>query len=187
MGKNEELPQIEGYVPDKKTISILAANIWAILLMVVAGIFGFVAIYALRGGFSDLHSWSGVILLLAIIAALVVHELIHGITWMILVGKGFSHVSFGLMKGAVYCHFDAPMIKSQYVIGALMPLVLVGVVPWIAGIAAGSLLWMAIGAIMIGGAAGDIMIVWTIRKEPASALVYDHPNEAGCYVYHKND
>ncbi len=187
MGKNEELPQIEGYVPEKKTISILAANIWAILLMVVAGILGAVAIYALKGDFFGFHSWSGVVLLLAIIVALAVHELIHAITWMLLVGKGFSHVSFGLMKGAVYCHFNEPMIKSQYVIGTLMPLLLVGVVPWIAGIAAGSLLWMALGTIMIGGAAGDIIIVWAIRKEPASSLVYDHPKEAGCYVYHKND
>ena len=35
--KEEPLPQIEGYEPVQRTISMLAANIWAVVLMVVAG------------------------------------------------------------------------------------------------------------------------------------------------------
>lgn len=154
--------------------------------MTVAGVLGFVVAYALGADIS-FSLTSSLIFLLAIVVCLVVHELIHGITWIILTHTGFRHLSFGFMTGAVYCHIDVPMVKRHYVIGALMPLLLVGIVPWIAGIAAGSLLWMIIGAIMIGGAAGDIMIVWVIRKESPSTLVYDHPKEAGCYVYHKND
>ena len=31
------------------------------------------------------------------------------------------------------------------------------------------------------------MIVWSIRKESAETMVYDHPNIGGCYVYNKNE
>lgn len=178
----ETLPEVEGYRPVKKTISILIANVWAMLLMAVSGLAGWEAINLLwpSAGYAPLDIiW----FILLIVVALVVHELVHGVTWLLLLKKGFRHLRFGVMTGAVYCHIDVPMVKRQYVVGALMPLLLVGVLPWLAGIATGSVLWMALGAIMIGGAAGDLMIVWTIRKEPSDTLVYDHPSEAGCYVY----
>jgi 4-hydroxybenzoate polyprenyltransferase len=89
------------------------------------------------------------------------------------------------MQGAVYCHVDVPMTKRNYIIMALMPGLLTGLVPWLAGIATGSLLWMLIGAIMIGGAVGDIMIVRAIREETPDTMIYDHPSLVGCYVYRK--
>jgi len=188
MKKHEELPQIEGYVPEKKTISILWANLLSLVLLVVSLGMGLILMYALHheiavDKFSHVFLQACVMMLIGI----VVHELIHGVTWMLLVGKGFRHLSFGFMVGAVYCHIDVPMRKRQYVIGALMPLLLLGVIPWAAGIVAGSMLWMLFGAFLITGAMGDIMIVWVIRKEPAESLVYDHPSEAGCYVYRKVD
>lgn len=186
-GKKEEpLPQVEGYVAEKKTISILWANLLAVVLFAVVAVAGWAIMYSL---WDNLHfgGIDSLIFLVGIVLGLVVHELVHGVTWLLLLKKGFSHLSFGLMTGAVYCHIDVPMDKRKYVIGALMPLLLVGVVPWVAAILSGSLTWMLIGAVMISGAIGDIMIVWTLRSEPASTLVYDHPSEVGCYVYHKTE
>ncbi len=186
-GKKEEpLPQVEGYVAEKKTISILWANLLAVVLFAVVAVAGWAIMYSL---WDNLHfgGIDSLIFLVGIVLGLVVHELVHGVTWLLLLKKGFSHLSFGLMTGAVYCHIDVPMDKRKYVIGALMPLLLVGVVPWVAAILSGSLTWMLVGAVMISGAIGDIMIVWTLRSEPASTLVYDHPSEVGCYVYHKTE
>ncbi len=186
-GKKEEpLPQVEGYVAEKKTISILWANLLAVVLFAVVAVAGWAIMYSLWG---NLHfgGIDSLIFLVGIVLGLVVHELVHGVTWLLLLKKGFSHLSFGLMTGAVYCHIDVPMDKRKYVIGALMPLLLVGVVPWVAAILSGSLTWMLVGAVMISGAIGDIMIVWTLRSESASTLVYDHPSEVGCYVYHKTE
>lgn len=186
-GKKEEpLPQVEGYVTEKKTISILWANLLAVVLFAVVAVAGWAIMYSL---WDNLHfgGIDSLIFLVGIVLGLVVHELVHGVTWLLLLKKGFSHLSFGLMTGAVYCHIDVPMDKRKYVIGALMPLLLVGVVPWVAAILSGSLTWMLVGAVMISGAIGDIMIVWTLRSEPASTLVYDHPSEVGCYVYHKTE
>lgn len=186
-GKKEEpLPQVEGYVAEKKTISILWANLLAVVLFAVVAVAGWAIMYSL---WDNLHfgGIDSLIFLVGIVLGLIVHELVHGVTWLLLLKKGFSHLSFGLMTGAVYCHIDVPMDKRKYVIGALMPLLLVGVVPWVAAILSGSLTWMLVGAVMISGAIGDIMIVWTLRSEPASTLVYDHPSEVGCYVYHKTE
>lgn len=182
--KEEPLPQIEGYEPVQRTFSMLAANIWAVVLMVAAGGVGWWLTKWIHpdAAFTVVDMlWLGVMLLVGI----VVHELIHGLTWIALTKGRFSHLSFGTMQGAAYCHVDVPMTKRNYVIMALMPGLLTGMVPWLAGIAAGSLLWMLVGAMMIGGAMGDIMIVRSIRKETSDTMIYDHPNLGGCYVYEK--
>lgn len=186
MGKHEEMPQVEGYVAEKRTISLLLANIFSIALLAVLLLIGFALMHLLWPSVNiDFGSSDMLLLLVVFIVGIVIHELIHGITWMLATHKGFSHLSFGVMKMSPYCHIDVPMPKRQYVAGALMPLLLLGVLPMIAALAIGNYLWMLIGIIFITAAAGDIMIVWAIRKEPATALVYDHPNEAGCYVYRR--
>ena len=189
--KEEPLPQIEGYEPELRTIGMLAANLWGVLLMVVAIGVGWFALKGFHPSYSfDMDDpmlmakncmWFWILMLLG----LVVHELVHGFTWLLLLHKGFSHLSFGLMAGGVYCHIDVPMAKKPYIISALMPLLLVGLVPWVAGIVTGSLLWMLVGGIFIGAATGDLMIVKAIHNEPADTLIYDHPSLPGCYVYHR--
>ncbi len=190
--ETEPIPQIEGYVPVQRTISILAANIWALVLIALAYVPGWLAmgkpsLHTLYQVDEPTHTLVNLLWLsLMLVGGIVIHELVHGLTWTLLLRKGFSHLSFGMISGAAYCHIDVPMSKRHYVIGALMPLLLVGVVPWVAGIAAGSLLWMFVGSIFIGGASGDLMIVHALRHDPPDAMVYDHPTVGGCYVYQPN-
>lgn len=184
--REEALPQIEGYEPVQRTISMLAANIWAVVLMVVTIVIGLIAVKGLHPE-APLSAVDVLWFVPMLLVGIVVHELIHGITWILLVKERFSHLSFGLMAGGVYCHIDVPMTKRNYVIGALMPGLLTGLVPWLAGIVVGSWLWTLLGAVMIGAAMGDIMIVRAIRKETPDTLVYDHPSLGGCYVYRKID
>lgn len=179
----EVIPEMEGYTMEKKTISILAANIWALVVMVVLLIVGFVLMSLL---WDELHFFgAGFLLIIAIIPGFVVHELIHGFTWMLVTHSSFSHLRFGAMTGAIYCHIDVPMKKRGYVIGALMPLVILGIVPFVLSFALNSIWLMIFGVILIAGAMGDVMIVWALRHEPKETLVYDHPSEAGCVVYHR--
>ena len=182
MKKKEELPVVDGYEPMKKTISMMKANLLAIVFFIVFGVLCWWVFGTIWGGREWRFSFWLVLLL---VMGIVVHELVHGITWLLLLRKGFSHLCFGFLPGGVYCHIDVPMVKHDYVIGALMPLFLVGVVPLVASFFTGSYMWLLFGIIMVVSAIGDIMIVWAIRKESADALIYDHPSEAGCYVYHK--
>lgn len=186
MKKHEELPVVEGYEPQKKTISMLAANLLAIALFVVVGALLVIPYHYLYGAM-ELASWNTIFpwFLLLLVVGIVVHELVHGITWLLLTHMGFRHLSFGFLPGGVYCHIDVSMPKRQYVIGALLPLLLLGIVPTLVAFCVGSLLWLLLGIVFIVSAAGDMMIVWAIRKEPTDVLVYDHPSEAGCYIYQK--
>lgn len=190
MAKVEELPVVEGYEAEKKTISMLKANVLSVVFLLVFGALCGLAFHAIWGiGNLDISSERflryDLFFIVGMVVGIVVHELVHGLTWILLTRKGFRHLSFGLMLGGAYCHIDVPMCKRHYVIGALMPLFLIGIVPLLVAFCIGSLLWLLLGVIFVVTAIGDIMIVWTIRKEPADALVYDHPSEGGCYVYHK--
>ncbi len=179
----EEVPTVEGYTMEKKTISIKWANIWALVVMVVLWIVGFVLLKLLWG--DVVFGWDGLLFVIAMVLAFVVHELIHGLTWMWVTRSGFKHLRFGVMVGAIYCHIDVPMQKRGYVIGALMPLVILGIVPYVLSFVVNNFWLMTFGVALISGAMGDVMIVWALRHEPKDTLVYDHPTEAGCVVYHR--
>ena len=181
----EAIPEIEGYVVEKKTISMLKANIVALLAMALLALLGLMAMYAIWGAFPFGRPWTGAAFFPAVVLGIVVHELIHGFTWMWVTRSGFRHLRFGTLSGGVYCHIDVPMNKRKYVIGALMPLLLLGVLPFLLSFVMPSLWMMLFGVLFISAAMGDVMIVWVIRHEPADTLVYDHPTEAGCMVYHK--
>jgi hypothetical protein len=77
------------------------------------------------------------------------------------------------------------MRKRAYVAGALMPLILLGLLPYLVSFFIGSLWLMLFGTLLSSAAMGDVMIVWVIRHESPDTLVYDHPSEAGCLVYRK--
>ena len=180
----ETIPEIEGYNIELRTIGMLKANIVAIVMMALLGVLGLMAMYAIWGDFSMGNPWNGMLFIVGFWVGVAVHELIHGFTWMWATRSSFSHLRFGLLRGGVYCHIDVPMSKRKYVVGALMPLMLLGVVPFLLSFATNSLWLMLFGAIFIGCAMGDVLIVWAIRKEPPDTLVYDHPSEPGCIVYH---
>jgi hypothetical protein len=45
---------------------------------------------------------------------------------------------------------------------------------------------LIIGVFFISAAAGDIMVIWILRKESMETLVLDHPSEPGCFIYRKH-
>ena len=180
----EPIPEMEGYATELRTIGMLKANVVALVVLGLFCLLGVAGMYAIWGGISFGRPWSAMLFCIGIFAGVAVHELIHGFTWMWATRSGFSHLRFGLLQGGVYCHIDVPMSKRKYVVGALMPLLLLGVVPFLLSFATHSLWLMLFGAIFIGCAMGDVLIVWAIRKEPPDTLVYDHPSEPGCIVYH---
>lgn len=179
----ESIPEMEGYATELRTIGMLKANVMALVVLGLFCLLGVAGMYAVWGGISFGRPWSSMLFCIGIFAGVAVHELIHGFTWMWATRSGFSHLRFGLLQGGVYCHIDVPMSKRKYVVGVLMPLLLLGIVPFLLSFATHSLWLMLFGAIFIGCAMGDVLIVWAIRKESPDTLVYDHPSEPGCVVY----
>ena len=87
-----------------------------------------------------------------------------------------------------YCTCTVPLDKGPYIFGALMPLIILGIVPMIIGIVTGSIFVLSVGILMTDAAAGDILIVWKLLryKSTAKHVVYmDHPTQAGGVIFEK--
>jgi hypothetical protein len=119
-----------------------------------------------------------------------VHELVHGITWGIFAAHHFKDIEFGVMWQLLtpYCTCTVPLTKRQYILGGLMPLIVLGIIPTAIAIAAGSFFWLIIGLVMILSAGGDILLVWKLiryKTDKQDVLIYDHPTKAGSIVFEK--
>lgn len=171
-------------------INMQKANIFAFLLMIAIAIPSVILWLLLWGRPErDGHPLAMITFALVLCLGIVVHELIHGLTWAHYVKDGWKSISFGIMWKALapYCHCNVPMPLKPYVTGALMPLVVLGIIPWILGFCLGMGYVVAFGAVFIASAAGDIMVVWILRHEKSNCLVLDHPSEAGCIIYEEEE
>ena len=181
----------EGFSRIELTVSIVKANAFAVILLIpllVAGI----ALFLLRNRqLSGSIGLMSLVLYLAVLAALIIlHELIHGVSWAVFAEHHWKDIEFGFMKQYLtpYCTCGVPLSKGQYVFGALMPLILLGIVPMIAGILIGSMPMLFIGIIMADSVAGDILIVRKIlnyRSEADIVTYIDHPTQAGGVIFEK--
>lgn len=115
---------------------------------------------------------------------LLVHEGLHAVGWVVFGRLSWQDVSFGLDRKTLspYTHVNAPMPAAAYRAGALLPGVATGLVPAAIGILLRSGPLTLIGAALLSGAVGDLMVLWVIRRVPRDRLVIDHPSRAGCWV-----
>ena len=116
---------------------------------------------------------------------IVVHELVHAAVWVSAGRGGWSRVRFGWHWKALapFAHYVDPLPASAYRLGAVAPLVVLGVVPALVGTLTGWGGVAAFGWLLAAGAAGDLAVLWLLRGVPPGALVTDHPSRAGCLVH----
>lgn len=182
----------KGYHRTELTVGIIRANIFAMILSIPVMAVGIVLFVIANRG-KEISWMSGrqmIIFVIALLLLIVVHELIHGITWSIFTEHHFGDIEFGFMMEYLtpYCTCKSPLSKGKYIIGALMPLIILGIIPAAAGILTGSMFWLLMGIIMILSAGGDILIVANIMKYKSSSedvLYLDHPTQAGGVIFEK--
>ncbi len=131
------------------------------------------------GGFFEFQS-----LIPAFLGGICLHELLHGITWKIAGKTTWENISFGVHWKYLtpYAHCKVPVRKDAYVLALLMPLFLLGILPYLVSLLTGSawLLWF--GIIFTLAAAGDILVYRLIRQLPGETLLEDHPERVGCLI-----
>ena len=181
----------QGYRRVELTVSIVKANLFAGILLIPLLIVGiglfFLYNHSVSGGLGMMNP---ILFLLLLFALIVVHELIHGLSWSLFTEHHWKDIEFGFMKQYLtpYCTCGVPLGKGAYIFGALMPLILLGLLPMIAGILTGSFGILLLGVIMADSAAGDILIVWKIlryRSEAGTIVYIDHPTQAGGVIFEK--
>ena len=181
----------EGYRRVELTVSIRKANWFAVLLLIPLFVVGFGLFFLRHHQITEgFHAYSFFIVMAVYLVLVVVHELIHGLSWSIFAEHHWKDIAFGFMTQYLtpYCSCRVLLSKGQYIFGALMPLVILGILPMIAGILSGSILTLFVGIIMADAAAGDILIVWNLLRyrSDAKQIVYmDHPTQAGGVVFER--
>lgn len=181
----------QGYRKTDLTIGIVRANVltFVIGIPVVAVAFALFTLVNGTDGFV-IGALGNPLLLVAMLVLVVVHELIHGLTWSRFTPNGMADIEFGFMKEYLtpYCTCKAPLPKTGYIIGSLAPGVLLGIVPTIVAIAMGSVSLLFLGVIMTLSGGGDALIVALLLRHKftgAEQLIFDHPTQAGCLVFER--
>ena len=183
----------QGYRKNDLTIGIVKANLFVLLLAIPVVAIG-VLLFVWRNPISLLTPTpqGSLLFIVAFLVLIVAHELIHGLTWSMYAEHHFKDIEFGFMKEYLtpYCTCTTPLLKRHYIMGALMPCIVLGILPTAFGILLGSHLLFWIGIVMILSAGGDIMIVWKVlafkkQDESKEILIYDHPTQAGSVIFEK--
>jgi hypothetical protein len=126
----------------------------------------------------------GLVFVVLMIVGILVHEGIHALAWSAFGRLPLKRIRVGFHASTLtpYAHALDPMPARAYRLGALMPALVLGVVPFAVGTAIGSLLLALYGMIFVFAAGGDLLVLWVIRGVDPRALVLDHPSRAGCIV-----
>ena len=188
------MTQDTDYPEDAKrdlSISLGKANWYGIALMVPTGVLLALPYVALWGASAFGDAWNTTLSLGTLpralgvfVVGILLHEVIHGLSWMVFGKKPRSAIAYGfqIKTFTPYAHCVEPMDVRAYRLGAAMPGLLLGVLPWLAGVVTGNGPVLIFGFIFTLAALGDAMILWLIRGVAPGSLVLDHPTQAGCYV-----
>jgi len=168
------------------TIDMGKVNLW-VFIMIFPILLLFLLPFLLIWNF-ELLGLGRVILIkygfIIVLLGIVLHELLHGITWALFATKGFKSIRFGINWKwlAPYCHCKEPLKAKYYAIGGLMPLVVMGIIPVIIALVSGNAALLVFGIIFTWAAGGDIISVYMLRKFNRNCLVFDHPDKIGFYT-----
>jgi hypothetical protein len=192
---------MDEFEKDKLTIDIVWANIFGILILIPIAIIYGIPFYLLWSNdflISNIKESMSVIspnyifigtlkMLLIMVFGIIIHELIHGIVWAMYSKGGFKSIKFGIMIKMLtpYCHCKEPLQVSHYILGAIMPAIVLGLIPAIVSILIGNFGLLTFGVFFTMAACGDFLVINLLKKENLNSLVQDHPSEAGCYIYRK--
>lgn len=182
----------QGYTKKLMMVSPLMANLGSLLVtvpFVVLYVWAFLAICG-KEPFSFIRDFTPIFLfLLCYIVLIVLHELIHGFTWKTFL-KDKSVIEFGFNAAAFapYCACTAPLTKSQYIWGALMPTLWLGFLLGAVSIYASNAFLLVLSCGMMIGGGGDFLMIINLLKNKVSTkdvLYYDHPTEIGSVMFYR--
>jgi len=166
------------------SISMARANIIVAFISIPVVILQFIIFLWLHGVEGLSIRSNALILVAAVVLGVAVHELIHGLSWVIFGDKSFSAIKFGFQWKTFtpYAHLKEPVEVNAYRLGGFLPGFILGILPYILSLLLGSgeLFWFSL--IHTSAAGGDWLILWLLRHVKAGAQVEDHPTNAGCYV-----
>ena len=180
----EELVE-QGYKEKQLNVSALRANI---MVLVTTGPIAviFYLLFLIIYGENYRYMRLDIVFWLIVFLGVVVHELIHGITWAVFCEKKWRAIGFGVDWSTLspYCCCNEGLAFKKYVLGCVMPTIVVGLLPYIIGLILGNYFCTMFGVVNIIAGGGDVYVLWLIRKVK-NAIIVDHPYLVGCVAFEK--
>ena len=119
--------------------------------------------------------------LFILLGGIIMHELLHGVTWGFFASNGLKSIRFGVKWKYLtpYCHCKEPLKVKHYKLGGAMPLIVMGIIPSIIGLIIGDGGVLSFGIFFTWVAGGDIITLYMLRKLDNNIYVSDHPAKMG--------
>ena len=179
----EEIIKSENKEIEEYTMGLGRVNKIALLLAIpitVVILYPFILIWdyeTLKAGKEIFNEY----LLFILIGGIIMHELLHGLTWGYFASKGLKSIKFGVRWKFLspYCHCKEPLKVKHYKIGGAMPLIIMGIIPSIIGLIIGHGGVLIFGILFTYAASGDMIALYMLRKLDNDIYVSDHPNKMG--------
>lgn len=127
-----------------------------------------------------------VVIIIAFVVGIIAHEAIHAISWSWMDDIDWKHIHFGFKWSTItpYVHCSVPVSVRNYRWGTVMPGLVLGLLPAVAGMIIANALIFYFGLIFTLAAGGDLLILWLLRNVNSNAVVQDHPELIGCQIIH---
>jgi len=195
----------DNYSKEEIIVNIVWANIFGVFVLIIAILLFGIPFYSLwHEKFINIQIINSIInsstqiimaikyfaiYLLLLFSLIFIHELIHGISFIIFTKNKLKSIKFGFMSVkklfTPYCHCREKLKIRHYRIAIMMPLIIMGIIPTITSIIIGNIFLLFWGIICIMAACGDILIFLKTLKQKRDSWIFDHPTEAGFYIYKK--
>lgn len=181
----------EGYSTREHTISVLTANLMtfvvALPIVIICGIIYFNVHNFLENSTVILQITLGDMVLVfpLVIALCFIHEWLHGVTWRSFC-KDKKSISYGMMWKQLtpYCCCAEPLSFKAYILGGLMPFLVLGIGVFLVSLALGNFVVFVISVFNIFSAAGDLTVVLMLMK-CRNSIIIDHPTKCGFVTFNK--
>jgi hypothetical protein len=170
------------------SVSMERANVLAIVLFPAIALLTLTPFWLLYGG---AELWDGMravfrlwFFIPAFLVAIVVHEGLHALGFLAAGRVPRSAIHFGVDRstGSPFAGCRVAVPAGAYRFAVALPVLVLGVVPLLAGYALGWAAPVVWAMVMIVAAGGDLIVLWVVRGVPGHAPVLDHPSRVGCTV-----
>ena len=166
-------------------ININLLNIVSLILLLV--MFIFTNIFFPDFLYKAFNGKSGLIFLILLVPYLLLHELLHGFSYVIH-GAKFKNITFGahLEKGVLCCLCKQNINKKNIMLSLIYPFFFIGVITYFLGFYFKNYLLMLLSIMNIGGCSGDLIMFFNFLKlKNIEYSEYDDPISFG--LYSEND
>jgi hypothetical protein len=121
------------------------------------------------------------------IIGLFAHELIHGLFFGLFAKDGFKAIKICWIKKSYTfgCFCRNELKIKHFIIGTIMPMIILGIIPAIISIIIGNIPLLVFGILYISASGGDMLIIKYVIKENKDDWILSKEGIVGFYIYRK--